>query len=353
METTEQTTDRRLTNSSEATFMTCQRKYALAYVLRLRPRHDADPLRFGTAWHLGVGMYESGIPIDDAIEAVREAYAASECPPWLTPEDMQVECETVCAMTRGHHWRWGSDPAIETVMVEHEFNLPIINPATGRPTPTYTSAGKMDRIGKLTDGRLALVERKTTRDEIAPESDYWKKLLMDSQLSRYYCAARDSGFDVQTIMYDVMRKPSIRPKKVAKSDVAQATAAGCYFGLPLTDRCPEQETPAMYGARLLADIQERPDFYLARREIPRMAADLAEFRQEQWTILHQIRECEVQQEQGAGLTAWPRNTRSCVGFGRCPYLDICRGLTADPTQQIPEGFEIRSTLHSELSPIDE
>jgi hypothetical protein len=346
------TTDRRLTNSSDQTFMKCQRKYGLAYVLRLRPAHDADPLRFGHIWHEGVGMYESGIPIEVAIQTIRDTYAAMACPPWMSPEDLAVECETCCAMVQGHHDRWGNDASMETVAIEKEFNLPIVNPATGKPTPTYTSAGKIDRIAKLADGRLALVERKTTRDEVTPESDYWKRLFMDSQLSRYYLAAQALGYAVETIIYDVMRKPSIKPKQITKADRAIATQHGHYYGHKLTAECPERETPALYGARLLADIHERPDFYLARREIARMDGDLAEFRAEQWTLLHQIRESEKAMEV-SGLAAWPRNTGACIGFGRCAYLDICRGFTGDPTQEIPEGFVVRDTLHAELSPIDE
>jgi hypothetical protein len=352
MSETTTSTDRRLTHSSDQTFMKCQRKFALAYILRLRPAHDADPLRFGHMWHEGIGAYESGIPIADALQMIRDTYAANACPPWMSAEEYQVEVETVCAMVQAHHDHYATASGMETVAIEKEFNLTIFNPATGKATPSYTSAGKIDRIARLPDGRLALVERKTTREDLAPESDYWRRLFMDSQLSRYFDAAQRSGFAVETIVYDVMRKPAIKPKAITKADRAIATQHGTYYGHKLTAECPERETPAMYGARLLADITERPEFYLARREIARMDTDLNEFRAEQWTLLHQIRECEKAMSV-SGLAAWPRNTGSCIGFGRCPYLDICRGFTGDPTQQTPEGFVVRDTVHAELSPIDE
>ncbi len=330
----------RLTHSSQTTFQRCPRKYALSHVLRLRPIHAADPLRFGDRWHLGVGLYESGAPIEQVVVAVAKSYLEAPCPPWMTPTKYEVERETCCAMVMGHWYHWHGAEAMTTIEVEKEFNQPIVNPATGRPTPAFTSAGKRDRVARRSDGSVVLVERKTTGEDISPGADYWKRF-----------AAKADGHDIQSIVYDVMRKPEIRPKKVSKADVATATGAGRYFGLVLDARCPDEETPEMFGARLFNDIIERPEFYCARHELTRMQRDLDEFCQEQWQILHQIRRCEHDMA-GIGLAAWPRNTAECTGRGRCAYLNICRGMTADPAQKIPDGFMRAESLHPELSPID-
>jgi hypothetical protein len=318
-------------------------------VLGWCPRHDAQPLRFGSAWHLGCELYESGLPIEEAVNAVRELYEATPVPPSMELVDWLVEQETCCAMVIGHYERWGADQTLETVAVEVPFNLPLLNPTTLRQSRTYRNAGKIDRIAKMPDGRLALVERKTAKDDLDPSGDYWRRLNLDSQISRYYLAARTMGYDVQTVIYDVQRKPAIRPKAISKADRALTTSRQNYFGLYLDGECPERETPAMYGARLVSDQRERPDFYFARREIPRLESDIDEFSREHWQVIHQIASCQNEMPTW-GLSAWPRNTGSCIGFGRCPYLDICR---QGSTETMPDGFVKVDVVHPELSVHDD
>lgn len=336
-----------LTHSREACHKTCPRKHYLQYVLGLRPAHNGDPLRRGSMWHLGVGMIESGTDPADAVSAVRQAYADTPRPPWMeAEEEYDVECEMVVAMVLGHQRRWQTDAILETVAVELPFQVAIINPETGGITPTYLSAGQIDRIARLPDGRLALVERKTTSESLEQGGDYFQRLLLDSQISRYVLAARAIGHDVQTTVYDVIRTPMIRPKAISKSDRAMATSDGDYFGHPLTARCPERETPELYGARLLADMQERPDFYFTRVEIPRLESDLDEYRREQWIVQKQIRDAELKTREW-GASAWPRNTGACNGMYACPFLPICRSTT-QPTNDIPQGFRRVAVLHEEL-----
>lgn len=332
-----------LTHSGEQTYHTCPRKFWLRYVLGLRPVHDGDALRLGSAFHTGLEAFKAGDGEDAAADAVRDEYADATCPPWLSPEQFAVEEETAIALVRGYCRRYADDAIIEFVAVELSFDLPIINPTTGREHAFYRNAGKIDAIGRLPDGRLALVEHKTCGDDISPGAPYWRKLLMDAQISRYWLAAHAIGYPVETIIYDAVRKPEIKPKKVAKADRAQATSNGYYFDIKLDAMCPEQETPRMYGARLLADLSSRPEFYFNRVEIPRLDSDLREFAADQWATLKAIQANETDGH-------WPRHTGACTTFGACTYLDVCRGLRGDPNEQIPEGFRVADDLHPELNP---
>jgi site-specific DNA-cytosine methylase len=273
-------------------------------------------------------------------------YAAQQCPPWLEADDFATEEETAVALVRGYARRYADDIICTYLAVELPFDLPIVNPETNAPTPLFRSGGKIDAIVELPDGRLALMEHKTTGDDISPGSDYWQRLKMDSQISRYYLAAKALGYDVQTTVYDVVRKPGIKPRNISKADRTQATHEGHYFGHPLTATCPERETPALYAARLLADLRERPDFYFARMEIPRLEADLDEFRWEQWAIQQTIR-----QAQRTGR--FYRNTGACTSPYRCAYLDVCRGQLGDPNEDIPAGFRRVARLHEELASSEE
>ena len=334
---------RKLTHSSESTFKTCPRKFFYRYRLGLTPAHDADALRLGSAFHLGLESLKGGKTITDAIRDVWGAYAETICPPWLTIEEYATERETAIALVKGWHQRYGEDGICTYVAVEKSFDIPIVNPETGRPTNLYTSGGKIDGIVQLPDGRLAIMEHKTTSDDISPGSDYWQRLTFDSQISRYYLAARAIGFDISTVVYDVMRKPSIRPKTVAKAERASATADGHYFGHRLTMTCPERETPQMYGARLADDLKRRPDFYFGRNEITRLQADLDDYSWEQWAIMKQIQESDKH-------ARWYRNTAACTHFGsRCIYLDVCAGMCGDLQTNTPPGFKRADVLHPELA----
>lgn len=336
-----------LSHSAMQTLKTCWRKYYLQYRLGLRPAHAGDPLRIGSMFHAGLEMVKAGFPIEEAEQTIRNTYAGTTCPPWLSAEDFAVEMETAVALVKGWHRRWGADMILEYVAVEKDFHLPILNPATGAKTPTFEMAGKIDGIAKLPDGRLAIVEHKTAGESLDPESDYWKRLMLDNQISLYIIAARRLGYDVSCIVYDVTRKPAIRPKAITKADRALATSQGHYFGVKLTDTCPERETPAMFGARLLDDMAKRPEFYFARQEITRLADDLKEFEQELWSTQRTIRAAELDEREW-GAAAWPRNTGACTSMYRCPFLDVCRGLKGDPTEEIPSGFRRAERLNEEL-----
>lgn len=332
-----------LTHSSEQTYKTCPRKYWLSYVIGLRPAHHHDALRLGSAFHAGLEAFKGGGDEKKSADTVRKAYADSVCPPWLMPEEFHVEEEAAIAMVRAYTRRYANDRIMKFVAVELSFDLPLSNPHNGREHPTYRNAGKIDGIAELPDGRLALIEHKTVGENIAPGADYWKKLMMDAQISRYWMAAHALGYDVQTVIYDATRKPEIKPKAVSKADRAIATSKGDYHGLSLNRICPERETPAMFGARLLNDMTSRPEFYFNRVEIPRLQSDLREFALDQWATVKQITQCELDGH-------WPRNTGACLTFGQCTYLDVCRGLRGDPSEGVPEGFYQANDLHPELTP---
>lgn len=337
-----------LTHSSEACWKTCGRKFYLQNVLGLRPRHTSDPLRMGTAFHLGLECFKQREPEAAAAQAVRDLYADAACPPWLGADEFAVEETIVTAMVRAYYRRWWGDQIMETVACELSFEVPIVNPETGRVTPTFRSAGKIDGIVRLPDGRLAILEHKTTADVIDAGSHYWRRLLMDSQISRYVLAARALGYDVQTTVYDVVRKPMIRPKAIAKADRAIATSEGHYFGIELHEACPERESPKLYGARLLDDMAQRPTFYFARNEVPRLDSDLEEFRREQWTLQQAIRDAALK-SRFWGASAYPRNTNACLAMGTCQYFDVCRGITGNIEEEIPAGFVVTHVAHPELA----
>jgi hypothetical protein len=216
----------------------------------------------------------------------------------------------------------------------------------------------------LHDGRLALVEHKTTSESVEPASDYWLRLRLNQQVMQYVVAARALGWDVQLILYDVTRKPAISPMsavpvldengckvvvdaagaRVFKKDGSPRESGDKEKGYTLQTRA---ETAEEYSLRLAADTQDRPDFYFARREVPVLDQDLGEFKVQRYELSKLILALR-QAERRTALReqAWPRNV-SGMGCQGCEFAGFClQGVHVD-AEHVPAGFRI-GPAHSEL-----
>ena len=336
-----------ITHSRMRSFRKCRRHNFYSYELGIRPKDDAKALRMGKAFAAGPeNVYRHGMSVNDAINQATADYAG--LPAWAespeAAEEWRLEGETVRRMLAGYFWRWSTSP-VKVLASELIVELPIVNPETGGTTPLFTAACKIDAVVELADGRLAVMETKTNSEDLSLGSDYWRSLRIDQQISMEMLAARHAGYDVQTVLYDVARKPAIRPKALSKADKQALVLTGKYFGEPaclnpLT--IPDRETPEMYGARLAADQAERPDFYFARVEIARLESDLDEFKADLWDTQRSIREAQVR-----GM--WARNGDACLSFGRCAYFGICgEGRKLSPGDEVPSGFVQLNYVHPEL-----
>lgn len=354
-----------LTNSRLSAKKKCARLHYYRYELGVRPQTDAVPLRMGAAFHKGVELRHT----QSTDDAIANALADYELAPqhWSSERvyDWMVERETVAVMLAAYFWRWapGSqagqpDEIVERVATELPFQVPIINPDTGRPTPSFVLAGKIDGIVRLADGRLAIHEIKTTGDDIGPESDYWARLRVDHQISTYVHAARRLGHHVETVIYDVAKKPDIRPRQIPLVDDQGVKIVHDASGQRVRTKDGKKwresgdtdqgfvlqtrpETPTEFGMRFLDDIVARPSHYYARREIPRLDADMREFEHELWDQQQELREAQTK-------SRWYRNTQACVGFGTCEYARLCwNGIAVDPAHP-PDGFVAVQDLHPEL-----
>ena len=222
---------RLLTHSRMASAKTCLRKHYFEYELGVRRDRSSQPLRMGAAFHVGLDALGRGDTVEESAETAIESYAVT--PDWcITKEEIDdwlVEAETVRQLIHGYAWRWADD-AIQCIATEQCFELPLVNPETGAASRTFVLAGKIDKIIRLPDDRLAILEHKTCGKDLSPESDYWKRLRLDQQISLYMLAARELGYDVATVLYDVVRKPSISPKLVRGKELKEWTATNRWYG---------------------------------------------------------------------------------------------------------------------------
>lgn len=313
-----------LTHSRLSCFRSCPRKHQMRYEFCLKPDKDGSVLRFGSGFHAALEATDLGQDPDEVIgQRIEDPF----------------ELAAVAAVFNGHRTRWADDP-LEVVATELEFSIPLRNPATGSQTQTWRLAGQIDRIVRLGDGRMALQEYKTTSRDFSPGADYWLQLHMDQQLSIYVLAARALGFPIDTILYDVTRRPGLRPLKATPEDARKYTKDGRLYA----NQRDRDETPEEYAARLATDICERPGYYFARIEIARLEQDLEDCAAELWSQQLTLREMQR-------TGRWYRNPGSCFSYGRaCEYMNIC--LDRDLDVRTPDGFIRLDDPHSELSGVE-
>jgi len=251
---------------------------------------------------------------------------------------------TLRGLLYGYHHRWLQETwTVETV--EEEFHLPILNPATKRRSRTFAHAGKFD--GVIANGaERYLLEHKSCSEDLDDGGPYWKRLTIDTQISAYLLAAHVAGHTLAGVVYDVIRKPEIRPKKLPRAEKNEVEKTGTYCGVQLSteellrwSRDAElRETPVMYEARLCRDTVTRPAWYFARRIVRRLDQELLAYAQELWQTAEEIRFAHKRGD-------IRRNDRACMAYGRpCEYLDLCAGhdTVLSPTwKKLP-------TIHPEL-----
>lgn len=348
-----------LTFSRLATYRVCPKRHWFAYERGIRPDRIGAPLRIGGAVHLGLDLMAIGVSRESAMVSAVAGYEHS--PAWAVTDDdvreWEYERETVMRLLHAYSIYW-ADQGLVVVVSERPFARSIVDPYSGKVSAAFEHAGKIDKIVLLPDGREAVMEHKTTSDDIGCESPYWDRLRIDSQISGYMLAAESIGFDVRTVLYDVVRKPSIRPgdipildgegRKIVLAPTGErvVTARGEPRQTGDAERGWTVQTRPMtaeeWGDRLSADISARPERYFARREIGRMDADLELAAHELWA-----ESCLLAANQRLGV--WPRNTAACLDPYPCPYRGLCfLGTEAEEGGRAPEGFIELPYVHPEL-----
>jgi hypothetical protein len=276
----------------------------------------------------------------NAMNALRSALSAIEG----EQADALVRAK-VKGLLIGYHERW-KDVEWETLSVEEEYELPLVNPETGRTSRTFRHAGKFDGIIRYKpSGKIYLLEHKSSSEEIAdPAAVFWKRRKIDSQVSHYVLANLQLGILLDGTVCDVIRKPGIRPKEIVGEPFRTLVQQGIYYGFPVPDktrRLLKQEDEELYSLRLARECIKNADRYFQRRAEPRLNSETLSYAGELWDIGQSILEIR---RTGRRI----KNSDACLMYGTpCQYLGICCGedtLESDRWERI-------DTIHEELPTI--
>jgi hypothetical protein len=389
----------RLNATSIGDFKACPTRFRLKHIEHLAPVEDADSLRMGTNWHKLHEVYTETLQYnreqqtseelaqDNAISSIilhlNKAY--ENMPASKTVEEWGVEREILLRSFLVYLAYWQNNP-LQVVATEQKFELPLLHPRVGMPMNPKLAVltGRMDQI-VMHNGRVCVLERKSTSQDIAEGAEYWHLLRKNEQVSIYALALRKmvrtsegwvdgydfpSGYVAATqingvmpklgnTLYDVWRKPQIEPKKLTQEASAQFVADGAYFGEKFENYQPAEleftvngervvaeagkkpgtfairETIAMYGARLQATMAEDPARYFQRQEIARTDAEIAEFEKELFAVYTAMSIFEREQ-------CYFSNPHACKSPYPCSFIAVCYGAGADSVKargEPPPGYK--------------
>ena len=379
------TTTIKLSATSIGCYKDCPTRYYYRYGLGLVPIEDTESLRMGTNWHriheiadmkpggvcecvqqpsgvittntncalcLGSGQFPDD-PMDAVVRHLNEAYSTP--PVSKTVEEWEVERVKLLYSLVGYQWYY-NDVGYKVEQLEQKFSLPLLSPITGRKLQAELN-GKIDRVFSAGTNRF-VHEYKSTSKNLDSDSTYWGHLTLDTQTRLYTYAAKQLGLGMCGVLYDVWHKPQISPKKLTQAESKKFVADGEYCGekfvvkyggiedteiwyvngviATIEPGAKEgtfaiRETPEMYGARLLQDITQRPEFYFARREIVHQSNDLEAFEWELFNIYHSIRQMGLHNR-------WWRNENQCENTYRCSYIDFCYNHLDIGPDEVPDNF---------------
>ena len=276
-----------MSHSRLSVFRACPRKYFFSYEMSRVPIRKTKALEVGSAWHKAMEVYWK-----DGREAAIK---------WLISQvDVLDEVDTAKLVALLRYY----NPPIEqyeVVSVEEQFEEAIRVPGHQRSLRGYRFGGWRDMVLRnRATGLLFLLERKTTSDEIAGWGSFWQRLALDFQSSVYLLYGKFAG-----LLYDVVRKPMLRPSKQDESEAFR-------LKIPVIDAYLDRVIKVIAGD--VGSFYQFRELMQTPEELAETAADLAAWAQN----LH------VCHKTGR----FPRNTNSCRGlYGFCEYLDVCSGAS--------------------------
>lgn len=374
-------------------FKSCPYITYLGKIEGIRKTESTEAQRYGTNWHkvLEVMSLEAGsvcpeccdrkadpnCPLchgTDSVEADEMTrvsnyldYMYDNLHPNLDVDQASLEKTRLINAAAAYSWHY-SDREEEVLARELRFELPInFNRVKKQNDVPNRVVGIIDKIVSR-GGIPGIKEHKSTSSAIDMGSSYWDSLPMDTQALLYVYAAQrlqasgdlaaygitDDNAPIDTVYYDVYHKPTSKPKDLTQKASKEFVESGTYYGVAFDiDVCEQycnidgleavvtpgrkegsfaiKETHAMYGARLLADMMERPEFYFAEKTLTFRPKQIAKLEKEiedvVLNLIHMQRfDCFIQ------------NEKHCTATYTCEYYEICKS-DVDISGQLPLGYE--------------
>jgi hypothetical protein len=309
--------ERLLTPSRAKSYSACPRKHHYAYTLGVRSASNGSAAtRFGTAAHAAIEAYwrERAAGADLAVDddghtllwpsvngALADHFDALGEEQWVK---LRALIELYCAS-------W-NERAVEVLAVEREFQMPLLHPRSRKQHPYYWLGGKIDLLVRLEDGRVALIDHKTTSSDPGAGSDYRRRLLLDPQPTIYVAGCETFGHSVDLILYDVLVKPGQERLLATPTEKRKYTKDGKLYA----SQREHDESADDFDQRIRTAVFGAPADYFVSFEVPKPAAELNAVQANLWAIASELLRV-------AELGFARQNAGACFDYGGCEYLPVC------------------------------
>jgi len=320
-----------LTYSGLSMFQTCRRRYKHRYRDGLVPVEKPHALRFGTVAHQWLEVWHRTRCIEEAQEVIDRAYLNRSTEP-----NEKRDWHYQSAILKAYVVQYPFED-FEVVALEKEFAGPLVNPATGRKSRSFTVRGKVDGIVRRGDEFL-LLENKTSS---SITGDYIERLAMDMQIQLYAHYLREAlEFPVTSIIYNIVMKPRLVQAEGETEEQYEARKAALAAQSKSGKSSAKQRLPESdedFQRRLAEWFATEPRF--TRVELLLDFDTIANIRQQIWDIGKELLDARRHGR-------WHQNTAACFGFGKCMFWPICSSM-GNP--MVIENLYRQEAPHSELN----
>lgn len=281
-----------ISHNATSIFRGCPKKYYWTYVQGLSPKRKSNALTLGSAIHEAFELYAKGTSDTDVIAHLITTFdeqiaKATE----YEVEDLEVNKATAIGMWM--HYPWKDRSEFQENYPEMKFKIRI-NGLNG-----VRFVGRIDGLVK-TQNKWWLREVKTTG--LTPRQ-FQNRIALSSQATGYVYALKKMGYDIQGVMYDMIKKP--RLKKGVNEDCRH------FCDRIVSDYLNDQKMPENARKAYL-----RPFVY-------RSSLQLRQFEEDTRTLVRKIRHTLRKNE-------WYRNQDLCWNYNSlCPFEKVCFMETPD------------------------
>jgi len=256
-------------------FLRCRKRYDYAWNQNLEPKQRNEKLTIGSAIHKFLELWYSDRRALDAIEAMR-VYIMDNSE-GLDEMQLQDMIELATGVCTNYIATYGFDDTWTVRGVEVPFSVQLDD------NTNYT--GTIDLIVEDEDGHIWFVDHKTT----ASIDIFDKNSDMDRQISRYWWALQQLGYNVHGFIYNIILKDVPQEPKVLKSgalskDKAQKTTAKMY-----RDAIEFRGLNKADYADFLQLLEEQPKEFFRRLKVERTPAEVLASIDEMEDVIEDIR----------------------------------------------------------------
>lgn len=283
-------------------FLRCPKRYNYGWIQNLEPKVQNQKLTLGSAVHKFLELWYAEHRAMEAIDAMIQ-YIQEH-----TQDMEQVEIDELIELARGicvnYIQHYGIDLGWTVLAVEKQFSI-TFNDGT-----VYN--GMIDLIVEDDDGHIWFIDHKTT---ISIDS-YDKNSDMDRQISRYWWALEQLGYNIHGFIYNIILKDVPVAPKILKSgalskDKSQKTTYDLYM-----KAIEDNNLKVSDYEDFLQQLKEYPKEFFRRLEVVRTDSEKLASISEMLDVAY-----DIQDKQLNGR--WYRNiTKDC--HWDCPFKTLCQ-----------------------------